>query len=162
MIWRACSTSAYAITLLGNSIVMRSFFVEYYSVSLLLFSFSIYIFLYSINCFFVWRRYLRQVFLYIRGVGAVGLWNSIRSSFFCSLIHGKTQKNHWTSGNPRETTPMNIPQILAEKLIILRLSHSPGHPTPMAGERDARPTFGGEVGLRMESTNGRIKIMVGI
>ena len=74
----------------------------------------------------------------------------------------ENSKNHCTSGNPRETTPMNIPQILAEKLIILRLSHSPGHPTPMAGERDARPTFGGEVGLRMESTNGRIKIMVGI
>ena len=55
-----------------------------------------------------------------------------------------------------------IEEIYAEKLLILRLSHSPGHPTPKAGERDARPTFGGEVGLRMESTNGRIKIMVGI
>ena len=49
-----------------------------------------------------------------------------------------------------------IEEIYAEKLIILRLSHSPGHPTPKAGERDARPTFGGEVGLRMESTNGRM------
>ena len=55
-----------------------------------------------------------------------------------------------------------IEEIYAEELIILRLSHSPGHPTPKAGERHARPTFGGEVGLRMESTNGRININTAI
>ena len=61
---------------------------------------------------------------------------------------------------PVGTIIAGIEEIYAEKLIILRLSHSPGHPTPKAGERDARPTFGGEVGPRMESTNGRINILL--
>ena len=78
------------------------------------------------------------------------------------LSHGNLRNHPNELKIPVGIIITGIGEIYAEKLIILRLSHSPGHPTPMAGERDARPTFGGEVGLRMESTNGRININTAI
>ena len=72
------------------------------------------------------------------------------------LSHGNLRNHPNELKIPVGIIITGIGEIYAEKLIILRLSHSPGHPTPKAGERDARPTFGGEVGPRMESTNGRI------